>query len=50
MAGILSKRLDFEDVKSYEDLRYELKTKIQKDARVKKLVPLSLIHLRLHTL
>ena len=30
------KRLDFEDVKSYEDLRYELKNKIQKDARAQK--------------
>ena len=32
----IAKRLDFEDVKSYEDLRYELKNKIQKDARAKK--------------
>ena len=30
------KRLDFENVKSYEDLRYELKNKIQKDARAQK--------------
>ena len=30
------KRLDFEGVKSYEDLRYELKNKIQKDARAQK--------------
>ncbi len=30
------KRLDFEAVKSYEDLRYELKNKIQKDARAQK--------------
>ncbi len=32
----IAKRLDFEDVKSYEDLRYELKNKIQKDARAQK--------------
>ena len=30
------KRLDFEDLKTYEDLRYELKNKIQKDARAQK--------------
>ena len=30
------KRLDFEDVKSYKELRYELKNKIQKDARAQK--------------
>ena len=30
------KRLDFEDVKSYEELRYELRNKIQKDARAQR--------------